>query len=179
MSAINTRSLLTEWGRTGAARGIWEEKTARARNAGTEFELITDVTKIKRGDVIVFGSKLGSYGHIGYADEDYPTSKSSTIACYSQNQGGSNGAGQAAAFCVKRCNKAALIGAFRYKAWAGGAAIPVKPTPANPAVYTVVSGDTMSGIAKKFGVPLGALIDANPQVKDINRISVGQVLLVP
>jgi hypothetical protein len=103
-------------GGTGAARGCWEVVSARNINAGTEFELITDVTKIKRGDIIVFGTGLGKYGHIGFTDEDFDPGKS-IIATYSQNQGGTAGQGQAAAFSVVSYRTSALIGAFRFKAW--------------------------------------------------------------
>ena len=50
---------------------------------------------------------------------------------------------------------------------------------ANTTVYTVVSGDTMWAIAKKYGVTLSALIDANPQVKNPNLIYVGDKLTIP
>ena len=42
--------------------------------------------------------------------------------------------------------------------------------------YKVVKGDTMSGIAKKLGVSLKDLVSWNPQVKDVDRLSVGQEL---
>lgn len=45
--------------------------------------------------------------------------------------------------------------------------------------YTVRSGDTMSGIASRHGVSLSALERANPQVRNANRISVGQRLNLP
>ncbi len=45
--------------------------------------------------------------------------------------------------------------------------------------YTVRSGDTMSGIAARHGVSLGALERANPQVRNPNQISVGQRLNIP
>ena len=41
-------------------------------------------------------------------------------------------------------------------------------------VYYVKSGDTLSGIAKKFGMSLAKLVSYNPQIKNINRISVGE-----
>ena len=42
--------------------------------------------------------------------------------------------------------------------------------------YKVMKGDTMSGIAKKLGVSLNDLVSWNPQVKDVDRLSVGQEL---
>ena len=45
--------------------------------------------------------------------------------------------------------------------------IPVNP-PA-PGTYLVQSGDTLSGIAEKFGVSLSALEAANPQVSNTPR----------
>ncbi len=44
--------------------------------------------------------------------------------------------------------------------------------------YTVKSGDTFSGIAAKHDLSLAALKRLNPQVRDINVISVGQKLTV-
>lgn len=44
--------------------------------------------------------------------------------------------------------------------------------------YTVKKGDTLSSIAARLGVSVSALAQANG-IKDINKISVGQVLKVP
>lgn len=55
--------------------------------------------------------------------------------------------------------------------------IPVNPPP--PGSYVVQAGDTMSGIAQKFGVSLKALEAANPQVTNPNLIFPGQVLTIP
>lgn len=45
--------------------------------------------------------------------------------------------------------------------------------------YTVRAGDTLYEIAKRFQVSLSALIQANPQITDVNRISPGQVINIP
>ncbi len=45
--------------------------------------------------------------------------------------------------------------------------------------YTVQPGDTLWGIARRFGVSVGALLRWNPQVKDPDRIFPGQVLRIP
>lgn len=44
--------------------------------------------------------------------------------------------------------------------------------------YTVVAGDTLYGIAERFGVPVEALIELN-QIADPSLIQVGQTLLIP
>lgn len=45
--------------------------------------------------------------------------------------------------------------------------------------YVVQRGDTLSGIARRFGVSLSALIRANPQIDDPDRIFPGQVINIP
>ena len=54
------------------------------------------------------------------------------------------------------------------------------PAPPAPAVgeYTVVKGDTFSGIAKKSGVTVKAIKEANPGV-DPTKLKVGQKLVLP
>ncbi|MFE2104454.1 LysM peptidoglycan-binding domain-containing protein [Kitasatospora sp. NPDC059463] len=54
------------------------------------------------------------------------------------------------------------------------------PTPApGAATHTVAAGDTLSAIAARYGVGLDAVVNANPQISDPNRIEVGQVVSLP
>ncbi len=53
----------------------------------------------------------------------------------------------------------------------------ILPTP-TPFIYTIVSGDTLSGIAQEFGVTLEALIAANPGVQP-TALTVGTKLTIP
>ncbi len=62
-------------------------------------------------------------------------------------------------------------------------AVTASPTAAPVAVsqamtYTVAAGDTLSGLAKRFGVPLRDLLEANNLEED-DILRVGQVLVIP
>jgi hypothetical protein len=149
------RSLATG---NGYAEGCWRLK--RTENAGKDFDLITDPKKIKRGDVIVFGTKIGTAGHIGFADEDYSTKKT-TLACYGENQGGTAGKGAASAFCVKAYNSSWIIGAFRFKKWAASVttATPTKPTqPTAPKIKVGSSVKLKNGAKDYNGKSLAAFV---------------------
>jgi hypothetical protein len=55
-----------------------------------------------------------------------------------------------------------------------------EPEPQPPSsTYVVQPGDTLGGIARRFGVSLSALLRANPQIDDPDRIFPGQVLNIP
>lgn len=55
---------------------------------------------------------------------------------------------------------------------------PPKP-PEDVKKYIVQKGDTLFLIAKRFGVSLEALIRANPQIKDPNKIFPGDIVFIP
>jgi nucleoid-associated protein YgaU len=54
----------------------------------------------------------------------------------------------------------------------------VTPTSCPGITYTVKAGDTLSQIAKDFGVTVEALVEANG-IKDPSLIRVGEVLIIP
>ena len=53
----------------------------------------------------------------------------------------------------------------------------ILPSP-TPFTYIIQSGDTMGALAQKFGVPLDALIAANPNISP-NAMPIGATLLIP
>lgn len=63
---------------------------------------------------------------------------------------------------------------------ASGSQDPLAPTPrptAHP--YRVRGGDTLYTIARRFGLTIGQLLAANPDITDPDRIAVGQVIIIP
>ena len=72
-------------GERGFVKYCWLNETSRNANTGSQFTQITDKTKIRRGDVVVwYCSSESDTGHIAFADEDYNTS--GWIRLYGQNQ---------------------------------------------------------------------------------------------
>ncbi len=58
--------------------------------------------------------------------------------------------------------------------------VPPPPPPCpGGAIVTVAAGETMAGIARRFGIGLQQMIAANPQVTDPNLLLVGQRLCLP
>jgi LysM repeat protein len=51
--------------------------------------------------------------------------------------------------------------------------------PAATTIYKVKKGDTMTGIAAKYGITLKALMKLNPKIKDASKIHIGQSIIVP
>lgn len=51
---------------------------------------------------------------------------------------------------------------------------PSPPAPSGPSSYTVVSGDTLGAIARRFGTTVSNLASLNPDIKNVNLIYPGQ-----
>jgi len=50
---------------------------------------------------------------------------------------------------------------------------------ASPHIYTVVATDTLTKIAKRFGVTIAQILAANPQIKNANNIHAGDKITIP
>lgn len=123
---------------TGAARGIWN---CKEQNAGSEFVLITDKSKLQAGDWVIFNS--GKYGHVGMAMGGY---NNGYVTLLGQNQGGGSCSGGGAATNIVNINLSSFLGAFRPKSY-------IKEDPVKPSIPVsncverhVLKGDTMSKI---------------------------------
>lgn len=104
------------WPQTGpnyAAMECWT--VSRTANAGTSFDLIYNLSDVKRGDVIVIGaSPISDVGHIAFADEDY--NGTTNMNLLGQNQVNPNPTvGHIPT--VTNLSVSAFLGAFRLKAW--------------------------------------------------------------
>lgn len=53
------------------------------------------------------------------------------------------------------------------------------PSTSDGKIYIVQKGDTLGAIARRFKTSIGALMDANKQIKDANKIYIGQKLTIP
>jgi len=63
----------------------------------------------------------------------------------------------------------------------GASAAPsITPVPSpSPTVYTVKAGDVLSRIAVKFGVTVDQIVKANPQIKNPDKLALGDQLVIP
>ncbi len=57
--------------------------------------------------------------------------------------------------------------------------VPTEPPAPTPQVYIVAKGDTMSKIAKKFGLTVEEILVANPQIKNPDKIGIGDEITIP
>lgn len=96
-------------GGTGQARGCWTVAAARKRNAGTDFDLITNKNDLREGDWIITNG--GKYGHVGIISE--VVKRGVTVKLQGQNQGSIRTKVTNITFGLGD-----FLGAFRFKKWA-------------------------------------------------------------
>lgn len=139
----------------GAAIGCWDLK--RDVNKYDKFDLVTDVSSLKRGDVVCMRPN-----HIGYFDGW----NGNYMRILGQNQGGTpiytqNGY-TTEAFNVVNIAKSAFAGAFRYRGWITTTTTVTTTTVANPGStspsnqstvsYTYRRGDTFGQVLLNLGL---------------------------
>ena len=93
----------------------WLNSEARAANTITHLTQIANLNDVKRGDIVVTSG--GTYGHAGFADENY--NGSGYLQLYSQNYNNRRSVAK------DNNDMATFAGAWRYDAWQQ----PVPPTP--------------------------------------------------
>ena len=114
---------------TGAAKGTIQDGCWQ-RNAGNDFVMIWDATKIQAGDIAVFST--GTWGHIGMAMGDY---NNGYFTLLGQNQGGKSCPGGGSVGTIINISAKDFIGAFRPKKYIKPEPKPTPkpaPTPKNP-----------------------------------------------
>lgn len=107
----------------------WTYQPAFQNNSQPPMIAITDVTLIKRGDMVIWGAEgtIAISGHNGFADEDYNNGKT-TLRTLGQNQQDPNFlTGHIPT--LNDLPKQGILGAFRYSAWEGGPGPEPEPEP--------------------------------------------------
>ena len=112
------------WSGSNNAKGMWTDPTSRARNASDKYDLIYNLSDVKRGDMIIVD--IWTDGHNAFADEDY--NGQTYLNCLGQNQYGDSFPTGGACFNVYPISVSNFLGAFRLKQW--------QPTPPTPADFT-------------------------------------------
>ena len=133
---------------TGAAKGTIQDGCWQ-KNAGNEFTMIWDKTKVQAGDIAVYST--GQWGHIGMAMGGF---NNGYFALLGQNQGGAACAGGGAATNIINLSTRDFIGAFRPNIYVKPEPKPEPtptPAPENKITVTVKQGDTLGQILLNAG----------------------------
>lgn len=132
---------------TGAARGLWD---CRDKNAGEDFELITDQNQLQAGDIVVFNG--GQYGHVGMA---MGPANNGYVALLGENQGGKGCSGGGAATNMINMSLATFRGAFRPKDYI---VVEPEPEPTPAPTTTTDSANKCESWNLKKGDTLGKIM---------------------
>lgn len=54
-----------------------------------------------------------------------------------------------------------------------------RPIRCRGSIYRVQAGDTLYGIAQRQGIPFNTLLEANPQITDVNSLRIGDPICIP
>lgn len=141
---------------TGAAKGTIQNGCWQ-KNAGSEFEMVWDKTKLQAGDWVITSN--GTWGHVGVALGGY---NNGYVALFGTNQGGAACSGGGSTANIINMSLNSFAGAFRPKIYnktaSNSTQVPKAPENAkiiqNKAlldVYIVQHGDTLGGISLNMG----------------------------
>ena len=101
------------WSGSNDAKGMWTDPISRARNASDKYDLIYNLSDVKRGDMIIVD--IWTTGHNAFADEDY--TGQTYLNCLGQNQYGVSFPTGGACFNIYPISTSNFLGAFRLKQW--------------------------------------------------------------
>ena len=111
-------------GNSGNAWDIWTYREYNISYGGTlYFDLVYNVSEIKKGDMIVFNQFPGNpYGHVGFADVDYSNwtpdpNQPYEFPILSQNNGGIPDPEGGTYTNIHGYDIRLFLGAFRYRDW--------------------------------------------------------------
>lgn len=141
---------------TGAAKGTIQDGCWQ-KNAGGQFEMVWDKTKLQAGDWVITSN--GTWGHVGVALGGY---NNGYVALFGTNQGGAVCSGGGSTANIVNMSLNSFAGAFRPKIYTKTASnstqAPKAPENAQISqkktlsdIYIVQQGDTLGGISLNQG----------------------------
>lgn len=104
-------------GPNGYVSECWTNTSSRIWNQSDKYDLITDITQLQRGDMVIMdGTTTNPPGHNAFCDSNYGD-YSGYIPVVGQNQGGTPFPGGGAVTNIINWPLDNFLGAFRLKAW--------------------------------------------------------------
>lgn len=166
--------------RPGDALSVIAERLGVTQRALLAANDLDDPSRLTVGQVLTVPSASGSVGSGRAPARTYTVRKGDALSRIAASHGVSvsdlvrwNGLSSAASIQIGQVLSVSA-GASTPSSKASSSQAPPRP----PATYTVRSGDTLSGIAARFSVPMAALRSAN-DLASADALRVGQVLTLP